>query len=102
VSPTGGRKYLTIPVAAEAYGSRAREFMGLKFLLVGRNKTPILAMPQAQGKGFTTYYHLVKSATIQEDAGLIPFDDLGAEAADAANAYLMETPDNAGGTPALP
>jgi hypothetical protein len=101
VTPTGGRKFLTIPVAAEAYGRRAKEFTGLRFMLVGPKKTPILGMPQGQGR-MTTYYLLVKSATIPEDAGLIPFDDLGAEAAEAAKAYLMETPDNAGGTPAAP
>ncbi len=31
IRPTGGRKYLTLPATAEAYGKRAREFGNLRF-----------------------------------------------------------------------
>ena len=89
LTPGNGKKYLTIPVAAEAYGKRAGEITGLEFMRVGPKKTPLLARPDADG-GFTTFYLLVKSATIPEDRGLIPFDDLTQEAADAAELYLLE------------
>jgi hypothetical protein len=88
VRPTGGRQYLTIPVAAEAYGKRASEIPGLVFMRVGPTKTPLLARPD--GDRITTYYLLAKEATIPEDTGLIPFEDLYAEAADAAELYLLE------------
>lgn len=87
VKPGPGRKYLTIPVAAEAYGKRAGEIPDLEFMKVGERKTPILAKPNG-GDRFTTYYLLVKQATIPADPGLIPFDDLAEEAVDAAEEYL--------------
>jgi hypothetical protein len=90
VRPTGGRKFLTIPVAAEAYGRRAGEFAKGKLFLVrvGPRKTPVLAHGEA-GR-LTTYYLLVPSATIPEDPGLIPFEDLFAEGADAVEKFLLE------------
>jgi hypothetical protein len=88
VRPTGGRQYLTIPVAAEAYGHRASEIPGLVPMRVGPKKTPILARPD--GDRITTYFLLAKEASIPEDTGLIPFADLYAEAADAAELYLLE------------
>jgi hypothetical protein len=89
ITPSGGRQYLTIPVAAEAYGKRASEVTGLVFMRVGPKKTPILARPE-DGDRITTFYLLAKQANIPEDTGLIPFDDLFAEAADAAELYLLE------------
>lgn len=88
VRPTGGRKYLTIPVAEAAYGKRASDIPDLVFMRVGPKKTPRLARPD--GDRITTYFLLAKEATIPEDPGLIPFDDLYAEAADAAELYLLE------------
>lgn len=88
VRPTGGRKYLTIPVTPEAYGKRAGEIPDLVFMKVGPNETPILA--KKDGERFRTYYLLTRQATIPEDRSLIPFDDLFDEAVDAAEAYLLE------------
>lgn len=89
VAPTGKRTYLTLPVAAEAYGKRAAEIPGLVFMRVGPKKTPILAKPD--GPHITTYYLLVPKVTIPEDAGLIPFEDIYATSADALELYLLET-----------
>lgn len=88
VRPGPGKTYLTIPVAAEAYGKRAREIDGLVPMRVGPRKTPILARPNADG-GITTYYLLATKADIKEDTGLIPFDDLTATARDAAEIYIL-------------
>ncbi|MCU0782277.1 MAG: hypothetical protein MUF04_14425 [Akkermansiaceae bacterium] len=89
VRPGEGRKYLTIPVAREAYGKRAGEIEGLVPMRVGPKKTPILGMPHGGGR-MTTYYLLVAQADIPEDAGLIPFEDLYAAGAAAAEKYLLE------------
>jgi hypothetical protein len=89
VTPGAGKTYLTIPVAAEAYGRRAGEFQGLFFLQAGPKKTPLLAMPDGQGR-LTTYYLLVKSATIPEDPDLIKWDRLEEKVTDAAGTYVND------------
>lgn len=92
VRPTGGRKYLTIPVAAEAYGRRAGEIDGLIFMRVGPNKTPLLAKPD--GDRITTYYLLAREASIPEDPSLIPFDRLTEKVTDAAGEYIDQAIEN--------
>ena len=87
ITPQIGRKYLTIPVAAEAYGKRAGEFDDLVFLRVGPRKTPILARPDADG-GVTTMYVLIRKAVIDEDQDLIPFEELSEHAKDSVSGYL--------------
>lgn len=89
LTPGAGKTYLTIPVAAAAYGKRAGEIDGLQFMRVGPNKTPILAKPDGQGR-ITTYFILVKKANIAEDAKLIPFAEIYQTAADAAELYLLD------------
>lgn len=86
--PTGGRKYLTIPVAAEAYGKRAGEIPGLVFMRVGPKKTALLAKPDGDG-GITTYFLLVKKAEFKADPSLIPFEDLTSQSADAAELFIL-------------
>lgn len=88
VRPGNGRKYLTIPVAAAAYGKRAGEIPDLQFMRVGPKKTPILARPDGNGR-ITTFYLLAKQAVIPADEGLIPFDDMTAQAADAAELFIL-------------
>jgi hypothetical protein len=93
VRPTEGRKWLTIPITAEAYGKRAREIDGLAFIFNQETTTALLIKRNGDGT-YKPYYLLVKQVTIPEDAGLIPFDDLAQNAADAAELYLIQ-----GGTP---
>lgn len=92
LTPKNGSQYLTIPVAAPAYGHRAREFDDLFFMRVGITGTPVLARRvSAEAKRFTqaeVMYVLVTESTIPEDRGLIPFDDLADEAADSAMEYI--------------
>jgi hypothetical protein len=88
VTPKNGSKFLTIPVAREAYGKRAGEFEDLFFLRAGPRKTPLLA--RNAGLGFQTMYVLVPKAEIPEDPNLIPFEDLGLEARDSAEAFIDE------------
>lgn len=86
--PGPGKQFLTIPVAAEAYGKRAGEIPDLVFMRVGPKKTPILARPNADG-GITTYYFLAREVEIQEDPDLIPFEDLEQTARDGAELYIL-------------
>ena len=88
ITPKNGSKFLTIPVAREAYGKRAGEFDDLFFLRVGPRKTPILA--RDSGPGLQTMYFLTPKAEIPEDKNLIPFDDLAEEARDSAEAFIDE------------
>jgi len=88
ITPKNGSKFLTIPVAREAYGKRAGEFTDLFFLRAGPRKTPLLA--RNRGQGFETMYFLTPKAEIPEDTNLIPFEDLAAEARDSAEAFIDE------------
>jgi hypothetical protein len=87
LTPGAGKKYLTIPVAAEAYGKRAGQFPDLQFMRVGLRKTPILARPGRDGS-ITTLYLLVTKAEIPEDRDIFPFQELENEARRAAGEYL--------------
>jgi hypothetical protein len=86
--PGPGKQFLTIPVAAEAYGKRAGEIADLVFMRVGPKKTPILARPNDDG-GITTYYFLTPEVQVEEDTDLIPFADLEATARDGAELYIL-------------
>jgi hypothetical protein len=89
ITPKNGSKFLTIPVAREAYGKRAGEFEDLFFMRAGPRKTPLLA--RDAGQGFQTMYFLTPKAEIPEDKNLIPFDDLAEEARDSAEAFIDES-----------
>lgn len=88
VSKPTKSKYLTIPVNAESYGRRAREFADLKFMRVGPRKTAILA--RADGENMTTMYLLLKAVNVKEDASLMPIKQIAEQAKDATEAYFDE------------
>jgi hypothetical protein len=95
IKPTGGRKFLTIPVDPESYGRRAGEFNNLEIAwgrTGGGKPRPIGLVTKndydqkTRGKGKKSaskgvipgkwMYALVLSATIPEDKSVIPSDDL--------------------------
>lgn len=88
VSPGSGKKYLTIPANAAAYGRRAREFEDLVFMRVGPRMTPVLAR-KTEG-GMEIMYFLTKSARIKQDRDLIPFDLIVPDAEDVTLKYAHE------------
>jgi hypothetical protein len=93
VVPTGGRKFLTIPIAAEAYGRSAKSFPDLQFMRVGPKQTPVLARPSIGVKGDTplnALFLLVRKAEIQEDRTLLPFDDIREQALQTTADYVEE------------
>lgn len=91
IEPSSGKKFLTIPVAAAAYGKRAREFDDLVFLRVGMRNTPVLAQ-RAKNGNMTTYYVLVKRVTQKQDRTLLPSDGaLLGEMEAAAEDYLLDS-----------
>jgi hypothetical protein len=101
ITPSGSKKYLTIPATAEAYGQRAGAFSDLRLAVF---KGGVLALVKADqsrlsdrkesgygieskaAKGASAplktaqrpqvYYWLVKSVTQQQDRTLLPSDDL--------------------------
>ncbi len=81
-------KYLTIPAHALAYGMRARELDGLKFRMFG-HRAKALVFGEGPFKGKVAYW-LVKEATINEDRGLLPFEQLPAVIRGVAMAYIAE------------
>lgn len=88
VRPGPGKKYLTIPQAAEAYGRRAKEIEGLVPMRVGPMRQLVLAKKREGGEGMTVFYRLVTEATIPEDRSLLPLDQLPEVARRVAAAYL--------------
>jgi hypothetical protein len=90
--PTGGRKYLTIPVSKEGYGKRASEVPDLVFMRIGPRRTPVLAKRPNGGASETlqVIYVLLRQVTHQADPNLIPMNDLTSEARDIAERYMLE------------
>jgi hypothetical protein len=70
-------KYLTIPMNAEAYGKRAREFSGLKFAVVpGIGAALVTDTPEA-----VLMYRLVRRAVLPPDPHALPAEgDIAAAA----------------------
>lgn len=97
VRPGPGKSFMTIPVAAEAYGKRAREIPGLFFLRAGPKKTPLLA--RRDGERFTTYFLLVKESTIPGDPSLLPLDEMAEHATLAAENWIYGGEDGNPETP---
>ena len=91
IRPSGGKKYLTIPAATAAYGRRAGQFGGsLRFLRVGPNKTPVLALDTGNST-LQTMYRLVARVRQKQDRTLLPPDaDITQTAEEAAKDYIMD------------
>jgi len=81
-------KYLTIPVDAESYGQRARDFSDLKFK-VDKDGRKFLA--RVDGTEIKPLFALVKKATLPQDAGLLPsLAHYEHTAESTARAYVMK------------
>ena len=107
ITPGAGKKFLTIPVAAEAYGHRAGEFDDL-FVMARPGKALMLARREEGNfqKGYQrarpnqnrktrdrdanikVLYLLLPSVDIKEDATLIPFPELEEVATLAAGDFI--------------
>ncbi len=102
IVPTGGKKFLTIPVHRDAYGKRAGEIDGLDFVQTGT--AAVLGKKVEGTKFFITYYVLVKQVIQSQERDLLPSDeDFLFIAEEAAKDYLLartggDAPPTAGGT----
>ncbi len=74
IEPTGGRQFLTIPVAAESYGKRASEIPGL----FRPGDKHVLAV---NDNGLKILFALVESVTQKQDRTILPSDDQYTQAA---------------------
>ena len=73
-------KYLTLPAVPRAYGKRAREIPGLKFVPFKKRAALV--------KDDTVFYWLVRSVTQQADSSVLPENsEMAAHTAKAASAY---------------
>ena len=102
IVPTEGKKYLTIPANAEAYGRRAGEFADLK-VMFGKGRRPVGLYQGANQKTAVVMFWLVKSVTQAADSSVIPDGDtLLGPAIAAGSAYLerLWARQQDGGTPA--
>lgn len=97
IKPTGGKKYLTIPVAAESYGRRASEFKSLRFYRPG-NKNMMVASRPRPGSAAETMFILVPRVRQKQDRSLLPSDKGILDAAEvAATKYLADDKNDIGG-----
>lgn len=101
IVPQGGKKYLTIPVAAESYGRRAAEFRSLRFYRPGPlSKNLVAGRPVGYGKRGTTgetLFILVPRVRQTQDRTLLPSDDGILQAAEeAAKDYLLKKAETGG------
>lgn len=77
IKPGPGKKFLTIPLVAEAYGRRAADIWQEWGLFIPRRKTGekgIIASKSPLGL-VTPFYLLVKGVTQKQDRTLLPTDD---------------------------
>lgn len=98
VRPGPGKKYLTIPITAEAYGKRAREIPDLDFIFLKETNTALLVKRNGD-KTYKPYFHLVKQSNIPGDESLLPIAAMAEDAALAAEQYILGGND---GNPATP
>lgn len=117
IKPSAGKKYLTIPATAEAYGRRAGSFNDLRLAFFRRAGTLLLALVKADQSSLATressgygieskaakgakaplqaaqrpavYYWLKSQVTVPQDRSLLPDDQTYGEAAeDGVRDYL--------------
>lgn len=74
ITPGPGKKFLTIPVNAAAYGKRAGEFTNLIFLRVGPRGTAVLARRINNEPILETMYLLLPQVFQEQDRSLLPSD----------------------------
>lgn len=113
IAPQGGKKYLTIPAVAEAYGKRASEFQNLRLMFRRRGgQVRAVALEEAPATQFnfgrvkksgrrtvsgqrqtigTVYFWLVTAVHQAQDRSILPSDDaLGDAAARGADDFLRQ------------
>lgn len=93
LTPGAGKKYLTIPATAEAYGQRAGAFNDLRFALLGGKPALIQAAQSSlatrTATGGRVFYWLKRSVHQPQDRTLLPSDAAFAAAAEeGAVSYL--------------
>ena len=92
-----GKKWLTIPATAEAYGRRPGEFSQLRVLFFGRGR---IALGVGPGKGEQgprkVFFWLRKSVTLPQDRTLLPPDEVLRAGVDAAAEEFLEARQLAG------
>lgn len=83
ITPRAGKKWLTIPAVAAAYGRRAGSIDNLKFVPLGNDLAALMKRAQA-GAEWTVFYWLKKRVLQKQQRELLPSDEGIAEVAGEA------------------
>lgn len=89
LAPTGGRKFLTIPIHRQSYGKRAGEFSDL-FVRKARNGKLYLVRRTPGGR-IVALFLLQRSAKQAMDTSLLPTDKRYAKTAEATAVQMIRT-----------
>jgi hypothetical protein len=89
LAPTGGRKFLTIPVHRQSYGKRAGEFDDL-FVRKARNGKLYLVR-RTKGGRIVALFLLLRSVKQAMDTSLLPTDKRYAKTAEATAVQMIRT-----------
>lgn len=94
IEPTSGKKWLTIPATAAAYGRRAGDFSDLKFVPLGKDLAALMTRAKSDAK-MTPVFWLKKRIFQKQDRSLLPSDELlGNVVEDAAIVWMRVMIDN--------
>lgn len=96
ITPKNGKKWLTIPATASAYGKRAGEFSDLKFVPFTDDLAALMARSKSDGKYIVVFW-LKKEVTIEQDRTLLPDDQAFGEAAARGVDFYIEDVEGKGG-----
>lgn len=86
------KQLLTIPAIAGAYGRRAGEIEGLRFVLFKKSGVKALVRNRGKGKDRTmeVWFWLKEEVTLPQDPGLLPTPEQYALAAEPGAAFYLE------------
>lgn len=92
IRPTGGRKYLTIPLVAAAYRRSARSFKDLRFVKFPSGKAFLYRSKGKKGNRVREYlYALKKTVTQKGDKSVLPpIEKIKEAAAQGVKEYLED------------
>ncbi|MFD2275470.1 hypothetical protein ACFSQZ_03220 [Rubritalea spongiae] len=90
ITPRAGKKWLTIPAVAAAYGRRAGEVTDLQFVPLGAETAALMRRDKASGVD-TVFYWLKKKVVQEQQRELLPSDAaVGEVAGEAAEDVFIE------------
>lgn len=92
IVPGSGKKWITLPNTAAAYGRRASEFSDLQFVPLGDDLAALMARAKSNGQRIVVFW-LKKKIEQKQDRNLLPSDEILTEKLElAVLEWLVATP----------